>query len=198
MRTRALLLNNRDRLLRMSHNSDDAYFAFFPARSPIPLFLYMKTLWQKKSIPALETETLEMPEALSGADSAHWMRRTLSGLDVVLLGIGCVFGAGSFVLSGPAAAAFAGPSIMLFFALGALVYSLAGLCYAEMASIVPVSGSAYTYAYATLGELVAWMIGWDLILEYCLGATTVAIGWSGYAGSILRNFGIVLPERWSE
>ncbi|CCD29282.1 Cationic amino acid transporter [Candidatus Glomeribacter gigasporarum BEG34] len=158
----------------------------------------MKTLWQKKSIPALETETLEMPEALSGADSAHRMRRTLSGLDVVLLGIGCVIGAGIFVLTGHAAAAFAGPSIMLSFALGALVCALSGLCYAEMASIVPVSGSAYTYAYATLGELVAWMIGWDLILEYCLGATTVAIGWSGYAGSILRNFGIVLPERWSE
>lgn len=158
----------------------------------------MKTLWKKKSIAALEAEAMEMPGTLSGADTGHRMRRTLSGLDVVLLGIGCVIGAGIFVLTGHAASAYAGPSIMLSFALGALVCAFSGLCYAEMASIVPVSGSAYTYAYATLGEFIAWLIGWDLILEYCLGATTVAIGWSGYVGSLLKSFGIGLPELWSK
>jgi APA family basic amino acid/polyamine antiporter len=94
------------------------------------------------------------------------------------LGIGAIIGAGIFVLTGHAAAANAGPAITLSFALGAVACAFAGLCYAEMASTVPVAGSAYTYAYATMGEFIAWIIGWDLILEYALGATTVAIGWS--------------------
>jgi APA family basic amino acid/polyamine antiporter len=115
----------------------------------------------------------------------------------VALGIGGIIGAGIFVLTGHAAAANAGPAVILSFALGAVACAFAGLCYAEMASTVPISGSAYTYAYATLGELVAWIIGWDLILEYAVGAVTVGIGWSGYAVSFLRDFGIDVPERFA-
>ena len=121
------------------------------------------------------------------------LKRSLTAIHVVGLGIGAIIGAGIFVLTGHAAAANAGPAITLSFLLGAVVCGCAGLCYAEMASTVPVAGSAYTYAYATLGELVAWIIGWDLILEYALGATTVAIGWSGYVVSFLKDFGIVVP-----
>jgi APA family basic amino acid/polyamine antiporter len=104
-------------------------------------------------------------------------------LNLTTLGIGAIIGAGIFVLTGHAAAANAGPAIMLSFILGGIVCAFAGLCYAEMASTVPIAGSAYTYAYATMGEFLAWIIGWDLVLEYALGATTVAIGWSGYVVS---------------
>ena len=117
----------------------------------------------------------------------------LSALNLVALGIGAIIGAGIFVLTGHAAAANAGPAITLSFVLGAFACAFAGLCYAEMASTVPIAGSAYTYAYATMGELIAWIIGWDLILEYALGAVTVAIGWSGYVVSFLKNLGIVVP-----
>jgi basic amino acid/polyamine antiporter, APA family len=116
---------------------------------------------------------------------------------IVALGIGAIIGAGIFVLTGHAAAGNAGPAITLSFVLGAGVCAFAGLCYAEMASTVPVAGSAYTYAYATMGELVAWIIGWDLILEYALGSTTVAIGWSGYVVSFLKDFGIVVPTAYA-
>jgi APA family basic amino acid/polyamine antiporter len=112
------------------------------------------------------------------------------------LGIGDIIGAGIFVLTGHAAAANAGPAITLSFLLGATACGFAGLCYAEMASTVPISGSAYTYAYATLGQLIAWIIGWDLLLEYALGATTVAIGWSGYVVSFLKDFGITVPTAY--
>ena len=121
------------------------------------------------------------------------LNRTLSLASLVSLGIGCIIGAGIFVLTGHAAAAYAGPAISLSFMLAGLVCALAGLCYAEMASTVPVAGSAYTYAYATLGEFVAWIIGWDLLLEYAFGATTVAIGWSGYVASFLRDLHIHIP-----
>src|SRR5262249_28243406 len=97
-----------------------------------------------------------------------------------------------------AAAENAGPAIGLSFVLGAVACAFAGLCYAEMASTVPIAGSAYTYAYATLGEFIAWIIGWDLILEYALGATTVAIGWSGYVVSFLKDFGIAVPSHYAE
>ena len=117
----------------------------------------------------------------------------LSAVNLVALGIGAIIGAGIFVLTGHAAAANAGPAITLSFALGAVACAFAGLCYAEMASTVPIAGSAYTYAYATMGELIAWIIGWDLILEYALGSVTVAIGWSGYVVSFLKNLGIVVP-----
>jgi basic amino acid/polyamine antiporter, APA family len=119
----------------------------------------------------------------------------LSALNLVTLGIGGIIGAGIFVLTGHAAAANAGPAVTLSFLFGAVACTFAGLCYAEMSSTVPISGSAYTYAYATFGELVAWIIGWDLILEYAVGAIAVAIGWSGYAVSFARDFGLIIPGR---
>jgi APA family basic amino acid/polyamine antiporter len=125
------------------------------------------------------------------------LKRTLSALNLVALGVGGIIGAGIFVLTGHAAAANAGPAVTLSFLLGAVACGFAGLCYAEMASSVPISGSAYTYAYATLGELVAWIIGWDLTLEYAVGAITVAIGWSGYAVSFARDFGLNIPTQFS-
>jgi basic amino acid/polyamine antiporter, APA family len=115
---------------------------------------------------------------------------------VVGLGVGMVVGAGIFILTGHAAAANAGPAVTLSFLLGAVACALVGLCYAELASTIPINGSAYTYAYATLGELIAWIIGWDLILEYGVGAVTVAIGWSGYVVNVAKELGIVLPERF--
>lgn len=115
-------------------------------------------------------------------------------MNLILLGVGVIIGAGIFVLTGHAAARMAGPAIVLSFVIAAVACAFAGLCYAEFASMIPVAGSAYTYAYATLGEFVAWIIGWDLILEYTLGATTVAIGWSGYAVSFLKDLGIFIPE----
>jgi APA family basic amino acid/polyamine antiporter len=125
------------------------------------------------------------------------LKRTLSMLNLVALGIGNIIGAGIFVLTGEAAAVNAGPAITLSYVVGAIVCGLSGLCYAELASTIPIAGSSYTYAYATLGELVAWIIGWDLILEYALGATTVAIGWSGYAVSFLKDYGIVVPPAYA-
>jgi basic amino acid/polyamine antiporter, APA family len=125
------------------------------------------------------------------------LRRTLSLASLIALGIGCIIGAGIFVLTGNAAAAHAGPAVSLSFILAGLVSTFAGLCYAEMASTVPVAGSAYTYAYATMGEFVAWVIGWDLILEYAFGATTVAIGWSGYVTSFLRDLGVMIPAEFA-
>jgi basic amino acid/polyamine antiporter, APA family len=124
------------------------------------------------------------------------LRRTLSALNLVGLGVGGIIGAGIFILTGQAAATNAGPAISPSFLLGAVACGFAGLCYAEMASTVPISGSAYTYAYATLGELIAWIIGWDLVLEYAVGAATVAIGWSGYVVSLARDFGLNLPARF--
>ena len=125
------------------------------------------------------------------------LKRTLSALNLMSLGVGAIIGAGIFVLTGHAAAANAGPAITLSFVLGAFACAFAGLCYAEMASTVPIAGSAYTYAYATMGEIIAWIIGWDLILEYAVGATTVAIGWSGYVVSFLKDCGIVVPSAFA-
>ena len=124
---------------------------------------------------------------------AKHLKRSLSAFDLTLLGIGAIIGTGIFVLTGTAAANQAGPGIMLSYALAGLACGFAALCYAEFASMVPVAGSAYTYAYASLGEIVAWMIGWDLILEYAVGSMTVAIGWSGYMQKLLSGFGIHLP-----
>jgi len=149
-------------------------------------------IWARKS-----TDLLTREANLTGEGHAVPMRRTLTALHLVALGVGGIIGAGIFVLTGHAAAANAGPAVILSFALGAIACAFAGLCYAEMAATVPISGSAYTYAYATLGELIAWIIGWDLILEYAVGAITVAIGWSGYAVSFLRDFGIDVPERFA-
>jgi len=119
----------------------------------------------------------------------HALKRTLSSLDLTLLGIGCIIGTGIFVLTGVAAAKHAGPAIILSFVLSGMACAFAALCYAEFAAMIPVAGSAYTYAYATLGELFAWIIGWDLILEYAVGAIAVSIGWSGYFVNLLNNIG---------
>jgi basic amino acid/polyamine antiporter, APA family len=157
----------------------------------------MADLWAKKSIAMLQAQAEEPSlQALTTHDGVP-LKRTLSAVSLMSLGIGGVIGAGIFVLTGHAAATHAGPAITLSFILGGIACALAGLCYAEMASLVPVAGSAYTYAYATMGEFIAWVIGWDLILEYALGAITVANGWSGYAVSFLRDLGLVVPDRYA-
>src|SRR5688572_32563893 len=122
-------------------------------------------------------------EQLSG-DHGVALPRVLGPSQLVMLGIGAIIGTGIFVLTGQAAAANAGPAIVISMIIAGVVSALAGLCYAEFASTVPIAGSAYTYSYATLGEFVAWIIGWDLVLEYALGAATVAVGWSGYVVSL--------------
>lgn len=121
------------------------------------------------------------------------LKRTLSAANLVSLGVGCIIGAGIFVITGQAAAQFAGPAIIISFILAGLCCAFAGLCYAELSSVLPVSGSAYTYAYATLGEGLAWIMGWLLILEYGVSASAVAVGWSGYVVSFLKDFGIIIP-----
>ncbi|HEX9366742.1 MAG TPA: amino acid permease, partial [Vicinamibacterales bacterium] len=131
------------------------------------------------------------------ADTGHGLKRVLGPVNLVSLGIGAIIGTGIFVLTGQAAATYAGPAIVLSMILAGIASALAGLCYAEFASTVPIAGSAYTYGYATLGEFIAWIIGWDLILEYALGAATVAVGWSGYMVSFLHDFGISFPATLS-
>jgi basic amino acid/polyamine antiporter, APA family len=155
----------------------------------------MANIWVRKPIAVLQAEAKE-GEFGSGPVEAQ-LRRTLSLGSLVALGIGCTIGAGIFVLTGHAAAANAGPAISLSFVLAGIVCAFAGLCYAEMASTVPIAGSAYTYAYATMGEFIAWVTGWNLILEYTFGATTVAIGWSGYVASFLRDLGVVIPAEFA-
>jgi len=154
----------------------------------------MPKLWTKKPLAVLQAEAADIREL-----TAHGapLKRTLTAASLMALGIGDIIGAGIFVLTGHAAAANAGPAIALSFLLGGVACALAGLCYSELASSVPISGSAYTYAYATMGELIAWIIGWDLLLEYALGAATVAIGWSGYVVSFLGDFGIAVPQAYS-
>jgi APA family basic amino acid/polyamine antiporter len=146
----------------------------------------MKRLFLKKTLAELTTEAF--------TEERHGLIRSLGPVNLMLLGVGVIIGAGIFVLTGHAAAQIAGPAITLSFILAAVACAFAGLCYAEFASMIPVAGSAYTYAYATLGQFAAWIIGWDLILEYTVGATTVAIGWSGYLVSFLKDLGIVLPQ----
>jgi APA family basic amino acid/polyamine antiporter len=141
-------------------------------------------LLKTKSIEALQRDA-------EGGEKS--LRRSLSALDLTLLGIGAIIGTGIFVLTGTAAANQAGPAISLSYVMAGLACGFAALCYAEFAAMIPIAGSAYAYAYATLGELVAWMIGWDLILEDAVGSMTVAIGWSGYFQRILNGFGIHLP-----
>jgi APA family basic amino acid/polyamine antiporter len=149
----------------------------------------MPNLFVKKSIAELKHEA-------ATSDEAGGLKRSLTGWNLVLLGIGAIIGAGFFGLTGEASARYAGPAISLSFILGGIVCAFAGLCYAEMASTVPVAGSAYVYAYATMGEFIAWLIGWDLILEYMVGATTVAINWSGYVASFLHDRGIDIPAHF--
>ncbi len=149
----------------------------------------MANLLATKSLDMLLTETKEEGE--------HTLRRALGPINLVSLGIGAIIGAGIFVLTGAAAANYAGPAIVLSFVLAGFACLFAGLCYAEFASLIPIAGSAYTYGYATLGEIFAWIIGWDLILEYAFGAATVASGWSGYVLSFLQDFGIRIPPQLS-
>jgi APA family basic amino acid/polyamine antiporter len=144
----------------------------------------MPSLWATKSIEQLKQEAF---------DSEHGLRRALGPINLLSLGIGAIIGAGIFVITGQAAAQFAGPAILLSFVLAGIACAFAGLCYAEFASMIPIAGSAYTYSYATLGELVAWIIGWDLILEYAFGAATVAVGWSGHLRAFLQDLGWALP-----
>ena len=131
------------------------------------------------------------------AEAAHGLKRVLGPADLTLLGIGGIIGAGIFVITGHAAAQYAGPAIVLSFVLSAAACVFAGLCYAEFASMVPEAGSAYSYSYASLGEIVAMIIGWDLVLEYLFAMSTVAVGWSGYVASFLRDFGIAVPAAFS-
>ncbi len=153
----------------------------------------MPSLFACKSMEVLAAEAEDTEVQRMSALGSPPLKRTLGPLSLTALGIGGIIGAGIFVLTGHAAAEYAGPAICFSYILAGLVCTFAGLCYAEMASTVPVAGSAYTYAYATMGEFIAWIIGWDLILEYALGATTVAIGWSGYVTSFLGDFGIHIP-----
>ena len=126
------------------------------------------------------TKSIASLQAEAAADDGTGLRRVLTATNLTMLGVGAIIGAGIFVLTGTAAANNAGPAIPLSFILAGLGCLFAGVCYAEFASMIPIAGSAYTYAYATLGEFIAWIIGWDLILEYLFGAATVAVGWSGH------------------
>jgi APA family basic amino acid/polyamine antiporter len=143
------------------------------------------------------TKSIDVIRAEASVTGEHSLKRVLGPVDLTTLGIGAVIGTGIFVLTGQAAAAHAGPAIILSMVLAGFASALAGLCYAEFASTVPIAGSAYTYGYATLGEFVAWIIGWDLILEYALGAATVAVGWSGYVVSFLHDLGVDFPAAFS-
>lgn len=138
--------------------------------------------------------TKSVDQLRSDAEHSHGLKRALGAMDLVMLGIGAIIGTGIFVLTGQAAAANAGPAVCLSFIVAGIASAFAGLCYAEMASMIPVAGSAYTYAYATMGELVAWIIGWDLILEYLVGAAAVSVGWSGYVVEFLKNLNIHIPK----
>ncbi len=144
-----------------------------------------KSIWRIKSVDRILQQSDQNEQQL---------KRTLGPWSITAMGIGAIVGTGIFVLTGVAAANYAGPGLIFSFILAGIVSGLAALCYAEFASTVPISGSAYTYSYATLGEIIAWIIGWDLILEYAVGAGTVSIGWSGYVVDLLKSaFGITLP-----
>ena len=145
----------------------------------------MADLFIRKPLQQLMTEAEE--------SGTHTLKRVLGPWQLVALGIGAVIGAGIFVLTGEAAYKNAGPAVVLSFVASGIACAFAGLCYAEFASLIPIAGSAYTYGYATLGELFAWIIGWDLILEYALGASTVSVGWTGHFVPLLRHFGINIP-----
>jgi APA family basic amino acid/polyamine antiporter len=149
----------------------------------------MANLFARKPLERLMEEAQEVGE--------HSLKRSLGPVNLVALGIGGIIGAGLFVRTAAAIADRAGPSVVLAFIVAGIGCAFAGLCYAEFASLIPVAGSAYTYSYATMGELVAWIIGWDLILEYAVAASTVAIAWSEYANRVLDWFGLRLPYQWS-
>lgn len=143
-------------------------------------------MFARKSIAQVQRET-----------ASSELKRTLGKWNLLLLGIGCIIGAGIFVRTGSAAALHAGPAVLLSFVVAGIVCAFAGLCYAELSSTLPVSGSAYTYGYTTLGEFVAWMMGVLLLLEYGIAASVVAVGWAGYVVSLLGDFGIVIPAQFT-
>jgi len=136
-------------------------------------------------------------EEAQGKGGGTTLRRALGPINLITLGVGAIIGTGIFVLTGQAAATHAGPAIVISFVLAGTGCAFAGLCYTEFASLIPIAGSAYTYGYATLGEIFAWIIGWDLVLEYAFGAATVASGWSGYFVSLMRDIGITVPPQWT-
>lgn len=146
-----------------------------------------KELLRVKSISNLLQESNE--------EGHHTLKRTLRGPALIMLGIGAIIGAGLFSITGMASGQYAGPGITISFIIAGVACAFAGLCYAEFASMIPIAGSAYTYSFATMGEFFAWIIGWDLVLEYAVGAATVAISWSNYLVKFLHNFGITLPEQ---
>ena len=143
-------------------------------------------LFIKKSVDQVQREATN-----------HSLKRSLGPANLVLFGVGCIIGAGIYVMTGNAAANYAGPSVMLSFIIAGTACAFAGLCYAELASTMPVAGSAYTYSYATMGELIAWIMGWLLVLEYGVAAATVAAGWSGYVTSFLKDFGVLIPPEYA-
>ena len=148
----------------------------------------MNPLFTRKSVASLTR----------AAGTGNSLKRTLGAMDLALLGIGCIMGTGIFVLTGQAAATNAGPAVFISFAIAGLVATLGALCYAEMASMIPVAGSAYTYAYATMGEAVAFIIGWDLLLEWLVGAAAVSVGWSAYMQAFVKSlFGVEVPSAWA-
>jgi len=147
-----------------------------------------KGIFRTKTIGELKAEV---------NDKEHSLKRSLSAINLTTLGVGAIIGAGIFVLTGQAAAMYAGPAIVLSFIISAIACVLAGFCYAEFASMIPISGSAYTYSYASLGEFFAWIIGWDLMLEYLFAASAVSVGWSGYLVSFLRDFNINIPAEFT-
>ena len=149
----------------------------------------MADLFRTKSIDLLLADSRQTGEGS--------LKRTLGPWALVALGIGAIIGAGLFVRTAAAIADRAGPSVTLAFIVAGVGCAFAGLCYAEFASMIPVAGSAYTYSYATMGEFVAWIIGWDLVLEYAVGAATVAIAWSEYLNRVLEWFGLRIPYEWS-
>jgi basic amino acid/polyamine antiporter, APA family len=133
----------------------------------------------------------------SASDSEHGLKRALTATNLIFIGIGCIVGTGIFVITGTAAAQYAGPALSISFAISAVLCMFVALCYTEFASMIPIAGSAYSYAYLTIGEAVAWFIGWNLVLEYIFGASLVAVGWSGYVVSFMKDWGIVIPASLS-
>src|SRR5881227_2544189 len=149
----------------------------------------MANLFARKPLARLMAEAQEVGE--------HTLKRSLGPINLIALGIGGIIGAGLFVRTAAAIADRAGPSVVLAFIVAGIGCTFAGLCYAEFASMIPVAGSAYTYSYATMGELVAWIIGWDLVLEYAVAAAVVATAWSEYFNLVLEWFGLRIPYQWS-
>ena len=146
-----------------------------------------RNYWQQSRLKQSSTKLSETGE--------HTLKRSLGASNLIALGIGAIIGTGIFVLTGPTAAHYAGPAVVYSFMVAAVACVFAGLCYAEFAAMIPVAGSAYTYGYATLGEIFAWIIGWDLVLEYAFGAATVCSGWSGYVLSLLAGLSISICRR---